>query len=139
MSLTIATILGTVGLLALWGLSRPKDGSGEAKLSKDGPALDISEVAAQWRLAKSGQFVLRTFRQSGNPHQEDRLFDRADAAVAAALSTFRRAKVDMITIIESTADEFSFRRSVPDFRGRNEGRRLHRIEIHRVQGLPWQP
>jgi hypothetical protein len=78
--------------------------------------LDISEIAAQCRLAKGGQFVLRTFRQSGK-----------------ALSTFRRAKVDLITIVESSEKEFSFRRAVPDFRGRNEGKRLCWIEIHRVE------
>ena len=53
--------------------------------------------------------------------------------MAAALSTLRRAKVDLVTIVESTQDEFSFRRSVPDFSGRNEGKRLSRIEIHRLE------
>lgn len=134
MSITVAGVIGGIAALALWAMSRPAPGTREEKLlnNNEDNLFDIEEVAAQCRLTREGLFILRTFRQSGNPHQEDRVYTECDAAVRAALSTFKRAKIDLVVIMDNTNDEFSFRRAVPDFRGRSEGKKVRWVEIHRA-------
>ena len=130
----IGSIVGAVFLLILYLTSRPEKGSREAAFitTQETKIIGLEEVASLSQLASSGTFVVRTFRQSGNPHQDDRSFNAADPALQAALSTFRRSKIECIVIVANSPAELTIRRPWHDHKGRSEGKKVGWIEIHRV-------
>jgi len=96
------------------------------------PFVDLQSIASQSKLSEEGRYVVQTFRQSGNPHQEDRFFNSASQAIAAATSTFKRSKIDSLIVHQSTEDLLSVRRPFHDHRGRNEGKKVGWIDIRRL-------
>jgi hypothetical protein len=135
MSITLATVVGTIATAVVLFATRAKPGSREHKLvhRSDQPHIDLGDLPAHCKLRTGGNFVVRTFRQSQNLHQEDRFFSSPETALKAAMATFKRAKINHVAVMDSTEMEFSFQRSFPDFSGRNEGRKIRWIEIHRIQ------
>lgn len=96
------------------------------------PFIDLQSLGSQSRLSEEGCYVVQTFRQSGNPHQEDRFFNSASQAIAAATSTFKRSKIDSLIVHQSTEDLLSVRRPFHDHRGRSEGKKVGWIDIRRL-------
>ena len=134
MSFTIATVIGGIATVLVFLLTQPKKGTREHKLVNraDQPCVDLADLPGLCRLAPGGSYVVQTFRQSQNPHQDDRYLPDADSALKAAMTTFKRAKIDLVSVMDSTDIEFSFQRAVPDYTGRSEGRKVRWVEIHRI-------
>jgi hypothetical protein len=83
-------------------------------------------------LSGSGTYILKTIRQSGNPHQKDRIFSTANEAVHAAMTTLRRAKVKSIRILVNSPVQLSLTRELYCGRGSNEGKKFKAIDIIKV-------
>jgi hypothetical protein len=130
----IGGVVGAVFLLIIYFTSRPEKGSREAAFAntEETKILTLEELPSLSQLTGSGSFVVRTLRQSGNPHQEDRAFGDSKLALQAAMSTFRRSKIEFVVVVANTPTELSFRRPWHDHRGRSEGKKVGWIEIHRV-------
>ncbi len=79
-----------------------------------------------------GNFRLRILRQSGNPQKNDQYFDNADKAIKAAVSTFKRAKIDYVVITANEAPHFNFRRPYHHHGGKAEGKKAGSVEITRM-------
>lgn len=79
-----------------------------------------------------GNFRLRILRQSGNPQKDDQYFDNADKAIKAAVTTFKRSKIDYVVITANEAPHFNFRRSYHHHRGKAEGKKVGSVEITRM-------
>ena len=128
----IGSVVGAVFLLILYFTSRPEKGSREEAFAntEETKILSLEELPALSQLTGSGAFVVRTLRQSGNAHQEDRVFADSKLALQAAISTFRRSKIEFVVVVANTQVELSFRRPWHDHRGRSEGKKVGWIEIH---------
>lgn len=82
-----------------------------------------------------GNFRLRILRQSGNPQKDDQYFDNADnadKAIKAAVTTFKRAKIDYVVITANEATHFNFRRPYRHHGGKAEGKKVGSVEITRM-------
>ena len=84
------------------------------------------------RLKNPGSFVVRVIRQSGNLQQEDKIYTSAEEAIQAAVSTFKRAKIDFVCIKTNTETQLSFHRPSHDHRGSNEGKKVGAVAIVRM-------
>lgn len=89
---------------------------------------NLSKVAM---LEGDGAFRLIVRRQSGNVHAEF-IAPNAQAAIARAVSTFRRARISDLYIPQNSPTDLICYREVPNFVRRNEGRKVAGIEISRA-------
>jgi hypothetical protein len=96
--------------------------------------VDIDDLASLVALDATGAFVLNIYRQSGNPHADGQVYETRQAALGAALSTFRRAKIETVSIRINTRDKLDVSRALFDHRGRAEGKKVGGFEIIRVAG-----
>lgn len=130
----IGTVIGTIIVVIWWLTSRPEPGSREAAFVTT-PKTEIVPLEAITSLSTMkdpGPFLVRTYRQSGNLHQADRIVETADEALRAATSTFRRSRIAFVVVVAANEYEFSFRRPWHDHRGHREGKKVGWIEIHRA-------
>jgi hypothetical protein len=72
-------------------------------------------------------------RQSGNLQKDDQVFDTHEAAIKAAISTFKRAKIEYAFITKNTNVEFFFRRPYHHHGGSSEGKKVGSIEIYKIK------
>jgi hypothetical protein len=97
----------------------------------------VEEIAS---LSCDGPFLVRTYRQSGNLHQDDRVTDCAGFAVKAAVTTLRRAKIDYVVVSKNTPSALTLTRPFHCHRGRAEGKKIGWIEIHAADSAhPHEP
>ena len=68
-------------------------------------------------------------RQSGNVHAEHVVTGSAQQALASALSTFRRAKIDAVHVGQNSETELRIARLYHDHRGSNEGKKVGKAVI----------
>ena len=87
----------------------------------------VEEIAS---LSGDGPFLVRTYRQSGNLHQDDRVTDNSEIAIRAAVTTLRRAKIDYVVVSKNTPSALKLTRPFHCHRGRAEGKKVGWIEIH---------
>lgn len=132
----LAAAIGTIVAVMVLAATRAKPGTRDHALlnTEETQFYELEGVQALARLRDPGQFVVKVFRQSGNPYKDDQQYSSAASAVKAMLSTFRRAKVDTVVVMFNTEDEFSLRRGWKCHRGHHEGKKLGWIEIHRLPG-----
>lgn len=83
-------------------------------------------------LQAGGRYQVRIIRQSGNLQQDDRIFDNKEKAINAAVSTFKRAKIEYVAVDKNTGTEFFFRRPYHCHRGRSEGKKVAKAEIYKI-------
>lgn len=81
----------------------------------------LAEIAG---LSGSGTWLVTIYRQSGNVHSQTRIQGSASAALSAATSTFRRAKIGEIAIKTNSSDRLQFARLFHNHRGSNEGKKV---------------
>jgi hypothetical protein len=98
----------------------------------DQTVVALEDLAEVCRLAPDGVYVLFTVRQSGNDHQARRVFDTAEDAIAAGVTTFKRSGIPFVQVVQNSAERFEFERPFHDHRGRAEGKKVGSIEIVRV-------
>lgn len=98
----------------------------------DATIVELDDLPLLSCLQANGQFLLRTIRQSGNPQKDDMLYVSPYEAVNAGVTTFRRANIEYAIVVKNTDTEFVFRRPYHSHRGRQEGKKVGRIEIYKV-------
>ena len=103
-----------------WRLRNPNDNS----------VVYLHQVEGIAFMSENGPFLVRTYRQSGNLQQGDRFADDARSAISAAVSTFRRAKIDYVVVSKNTPSALKLVRPFHCHRGRAEGKKVGWIEIY---------
>lgn len=96
--------------------------------------VDLDDLPSLVALDGPGLFVLNIYRQSGNPYADGKVFETREAAVAAALSTFRRASIETVAIQINSPDKLDVSRAFFNHRGRAEGKKVGAFEILRIVG-----
>jgi hypothetical protein len=92
----------------------------------------VDQIASVAQLTGSGNFRLRTFRQSGNLQKDDIIFTSAADAIKAGVSSFKRSKIEHVVIRINTSNMLVFNRPFHCHRGSQEGKKMGAIEIVRV-------
>jgi hypothetical protein len=103
----------------------------------DDPADDrtvyLDRLRPILKLAPFGVYRITILRQSGNVHAEHLVTGSAQQALASALSTFRRAKIDAVHVGENSESELRIARLYHDHRGSNEGKKVGKAVITLVE------
>jgi len=110
----------------------------------DDRTLYLNQLPGKLALAAFGVFRVTIYRQSGNVHAEKIITGSAQDALATALSTFRRAKINAVHVGANSETELRIGRLYHDHRGRNEGKKVGNAHITLVEriaapALPAQP
>lgn len=101
----------------------------------DDRTLHLDQLPGKLALAASGIFRVTIYRQSGNVHTEKIVTGSAQDALATALSTFRRAKIDAVHIGANSETELKISRLYHDHRGRNEGKKVGKAHITLIERI----
>ena len=84
----------------------------------------IDQIHDIWKLLPEADYDPVVWRQSGEIHSHSEFTMSREDALEYVLKTMRRAKIDAVSVLENTEDEFTVRRSVQNARGRQEGKRV---------------
>jgi len=101
----------------------------------DNRTLYLDQLPGKLALAAFGIFRVTIYRQSGNVHAEKIVTGSAQDALATALSTFRRAKIDAVHVGANSETELRIGRLYHDHRGRNEGKKVGKVHITLIEQL----
>lgn len=97
----------------------------------DNRVVHFDQLEGLSNLSEPGPWVIHFYRQSGNPHQDGRIFTHASDAIAAGITVMRRSQIPYVAIRRNAADHLDFGRPFHDHRGRAEGKKLGWVEISR--------
>lgn len=78
-------------------------------------------------------------RQSGNVYRDLGVFPSPAAAIAEASKSFRRAGVDTLRVTHSDERSLAAYRSIYNFKGRAEGKKLAGVTLRIIEPEPAQP
>lgn len=95
----------------------------------DDRTLHLDRLPGKLALLPFGIYRVNIFRQSGNIHAETIVTGTAQAALAEAMATFRRAKIDAVHVATNSERELRIGRLYHDHRGRNEGKKVGKAHI----------
>lgn len=126
----VGIVLGVVFLIVVIRSMSKTDKQHEDP--NDKIVVDLDQLRGLCKLAPGEAYVVFTTRQSGYEHQPRRAFATIDEAVAAGVSTMKRARIPFAKIIQNTGDRFEFCRPYHDHFGRAEGKKVASIEVVRV-------
>ncbi|WP_130203235.1 hypothetical protein [Pseudidiomarina tainanensis] len=98
----------------------------------DDSVLALDELVGKSKLESGGEYLVRIHRQSGNLQKDDQLFSSPEAAIKAAVSTFRRAKIEFAVMEENSSAEMRFRRPHYHHGGAAEGKKVGRARIFKI-------
>jgi hypothetical protein len=101
----------------------------------DDRTLHLDQLPAKVALAAFGIFRVTIYRQSGNVHAEKIVTGSAQDALATALATFRRAKIDAVHVGANSETELKIGRLYHDHRGRNEGKKVGKAHITLIERI----
>jgi hypothetical protein len=101
----------------------------------DDRTLHLDQLPGKVALAAFGIFRVTIYRQSGNVHAEKIVTGSAQDALATALATFRRAKIDAVHVGANNETELKIGRLYHDHRGRNEGKKVGKAHITLIERI----
>ena len=84
----------------------------------------IDQIQDVWKLLPEADYDPVVWRQSGEIHSHSEFTMSREDALDYVLKTMKRAKIESVSVLENTEDEFTVRRSVQSARGRQEGKRV---------------
>ena len=90
----------------------------------DNTEVVTPEQLTSLSLLKQGACQAVLIRQSGNVYRELGQFEAPEAALIDVLKSFRRAKIDAISISQNTPERLEVHRIFHNHRGRQEGKKL---------------
>ncbi len=121
-------------LLAVGGVIHlvmgPSPGSHLLDTNK-GDIVPVDELSKRSNIGASAVHAVLV-RQSGNIYRDLGSFVTAEYALAEIEKAFRRAKVDEVRITHSDEESMALYRSIYDFTGRAEGKKLAGARIVRI-------
>ncbi|WP_338353036.1 hypothetical protein [Thalassolituus oleivorans] len=129
------TVVGLILALIMGAITWATISKRERQLDdpNDSSVVYLDQLAISTILQGDGKYLLRVLRQSGNLQKDDQVFDSQDAAIKAAISTFKRAKIDYALITKNTNVEFFFRRPYHQHGGKAEGKKVGSVEIYKIE------
>ncbi len=130
----IEILLGIVGLAIVIIFSFISSSNKQKALedSSDDSVLYLDELQSKCNLQSGGKYLLRIYRQSGNLHKDDQQFNSPEQAVRAAVTTFKRAKIECACVTKNTSTELFFRRPYHHHGGKAEGKKVGSVEIYKI-------
>lgn len=115
--------------LGLWHSKSVQDALDDPKNNSVVSLNDLHDVID---LPRDGQFIVSIYRQSGNLQQDEKIYTTSQAALRSAVSTFARAKIDVVIVDRNDDSQFAFRRAFHSHRGRAEGKKVGSAVIRKV-------
>lgn len=103
--------------------------------SDDDRTLHLDQLPGKLALAPFGVFRVIIYRQSGNLHAEKIVTGTAQDALATAMATFRRAKIDAVHVGANSETELRIGRLYHDHRGSKEGKKVAKAHIMLVERM----
>ncbi|MGO4894762.1 hypothetical protein [Flavobacterium sp. W21_SRS_FM6] len=125
--LTLAVIMAVIARAVISKQERQLDDP------NDDSVVNLDQLIATATLQSGGKYLLRVIRQSGNLQKDDQVYDSYEAAITAAISTFKRAKIEYAFITKNTNVEFFFRRPYHHHGGTAEGKKVGSVEIYKIE------
>jgi len=121
-----------VGLLLIswWAMSESHKRLNDPN---DDRVLLLDQLPSKITLFAHGVYRVIILRQSGNIHAEHIVTGTAQQALATAMATFRRAKIDAVHVGTNTETELRIGRLYHDHRGSNEGKKVGKATISLVE------
>jgi len=115
----LATIVfGVIAFAAIfWSQEKLDDPNNET-------FIYIDQIQDVWKLLPEADYDPVVWRQSGEIHSHSEFTMSREDALEYVLKTMKRAKIESVSVLENTEDEFTVRRSVQNARGRQEGKRV---------------
>jgi hypothetical protein len=92
----------------------------------------LEQLPSMAKLAGSGKWRVHVIRQSGNSHAMHDVTGSAQDAMSVAMTTFRRAKIDAVHIVQNDEATLKIARLYHDHRGSNEGKKVGSAEIVKI-------
>ena len=128
---TAEVIIGVVLLGGMLVFAAAISASGQKRLNDPGDktAVDLAQLPNLVALESYGTYQVTILRQSRNVSSEQIVTGTPHDALAAAMSTFRRAGISAISIHNNTANELEFTRMFYDFNGRASGKKVGRAIV----------
>lgn len=105
----------------------------------DDRTLHLDQLPGKLALAPFGIFRVVIYRQSGNVHAEKIVTGTGQDALAVAMATFRRAKIDAVHVGANSASELRIGRLYHDHRGKAEGKKVGKAHITLVEAIEAPP
>ncbi|WP_147373473.1 hypothetical protein [Gemmobacter lutimaris] len=112
--------------------------SSELHDTNSGEVVSLIDLGSRAPKA-AGIYHAVLIRQSGNVYRDLGLFPSAQAALAEACKSFRRASVEMVRITHCDETSMAVYRKIYNFRGRAEGKKLAGVTIRLVEAAPSRP
>ncbi|WP_453977926.1 hypothetical protein [Brevundimonas sp. Marseille-Q4549] len=106
--------------------------AGEIADPDDQRVVYLDELPAVTALSAQGAFVVNLYRESGKPFDEGATYQTRDAALAAALASFRRAQIEAVAVRLNTPNRLDVSSAFLDHHGRAGGKNLGAFEIVRT-------
>jgi hypothetical protein len=125
--LAFYALAGVVVIIALFSQFRME---GKRSNPADKSVINSSEIS-QVSILEEGECSVTVYRQSGYCHGETQIFESRAKAMASAMGTLRRSKIDFVAVTRNDRDAFEFRRPYHCHRGRKEGKKVGSISIRR--------
>lgn len=129
------TVIGLIGGAILFGFTVALISKRERQLDDpdDDSVVYLDQLKDTSSLQHGGKYLVRILRQSGNLQKDDQIFESPEKAIGAAITTFKRAKIDYVFIEKNTEVEFWFRRPYHHHGGKAEGKKVGSVEIYKVE------
>ena len=121
-----SAIVGFVLLAAMFS-ARQEEMSNEAS-----ETVDVEQLNGRY-IFSSGTYLATLIRQSGNIYRELGVFERPDDAMNEVVKSLRRAKIPFVRAAFQSKEQCTMFRSVPNARGRAEGKKLKGAIIQKIQ------
>lgn len=118
-------IVGLI-LVSWWAMSESHNRLNDPN---DDRTVHLDRLRDILKLAPFGVYRVTILRQSGNVHAESVVTGSAQQALASALTTLRRAKIDAVHVGANSETELRVGRLYHDHRGSNEGKKVGKAVI----------
>ncbi|MET1257189.1 hypothetical protein [Aliikangiella maris] len=125
--LIIAVAMAIVSWVTIYSRQRQLDDPSDDSVVYFYQLIDVC------KLQPSGKYLLRVLRQRGNLQKDDQIFSSYESAIKAAVSTFKRAKIECAYITKNTEVEFFFRRPYCHHGGSAEGKKVGSVELYKIE------
>ncbi len=119
-------ILVGLFLFSWWAM---QESHGRLDDPNDDRTLYLDQLPGKLALTPFGTYRVTILRQSGNVHAEHIVTGSAQDALAAALATFRRAKIPAVHVGANSETELRIGRLYHDHRGKAEGKKVGAAHI----------
>ncbi|EJJ0546316.1 hypothetical protein ACP26H_11780 [Cronobacter sakazakii] len=111
-------------VIAIVGFANVSSKENAANDDDDKSVLFLDKLAESSLLEEEKPHLVIIYRQSGNIQQKDKVYPTASAAIKAAASTFKRAKIPFVVINENSPNRLAFSRPWHNHRGAAEGKKV---------------